>query len=151
PTSEFRQRLAALGIETDSFAGIMEGLAASGDRGREAILSLDAQARPAILALVSDGGKAIRSLEGDLHNAAGAAEATARTMGDTSESAWARLGNAFDQLRRSLIDPLLEPFVAELDGAATRIREFVKSADFSRVKAAVTEFATGAARVMREF
>lgn len=151
PASKFSRALRTLGIDGDDFIGVISQLAAAGDEGRKAILALDAEARPAILALVKSGGEGIRRLQEDFKSAAGEAERTAQAIGANFEGASNRFTSALDFLRRSLVDPILEPLAKEFDDAARRIRAFVETADFKALAASIRDFAVGSARAIAEF
>lgn len=151
PTSKFRGELRGLNITGNDFGEIVTKLAAAGDKGKKAILALDSEARPAILALVESGGKNIQRLIEDFQRASGEAERTAKTMGDNFGGATARLTSAFDTLRRALIDPILEPLKVQFDAAAERIRAFVETAQFERIKNAIKDFALSATDAIVQF
>lgn len=144
PTSNFRNALNGLGIEGNDFSSIIVKLGAAGDKGKQALLSLDSEARPAISALVSTGGAGIRRLTEDFKNAAGEAQRTATVMGENFSGASSRLANAFDTLRRALVDPILDPLAKQFDNAAAKVRAFAETSDFDRIKNAVKDFALGA-------
>ncbi len=144
PSSSFRDELAKLNITGGDFQSIIEQLAAAGDKGKTALLSLDAAARPAIAALVQSGGAGIRRLTEDFQHAGGEAERTAKIMGENFEGASSRLRNAFDALRRSLIDPVLQPLAAQFDDVAKRVRAFADTDAFAKIKQSVLDFATQA-------
>lgn len=141
PSSKFREELRGLGITSTDFTQIITKLAAAGDRSKRAILALDSEARPAIQALVTSGGANINRLIDDFQNVNGEAEKTARTMGENFAGATSRLRSAFDQLRRALIEPILDPLRTQFDDVAKRIRAFVDTAEFQRIVAAVKQFA----------
>lgn len=151
PASNFRIALLGAGIAGDDFITILEGLVKSGDAGKRALMSLDAEARPAILSLVNSGGQGLRQLRADLDAATGSVDETARVMGDNFDGAVSRFVNSLDAARRALVDPLLEPLKAQFDDAAVRVREFIKSADFSVLKQSVTDFVLSAAEALKRF
>lgn len=145
PASEFGKALRELGIESTDFVEVIDQLASKGQRGRDALLKLDAAARPAIMALVNRGGAGLRQLDEDLRNVAGAAEETALQMGDTLGGAFEAIGESFDQTRRSLVEPLLEPLKNELLVLAGELEKFAASPEFAEIKVALTSlFAEGA-------
>ncbi|MCZ2098238.1 MAG: phage tail tape measure protein, partial [Anaerolineae bacterium] len=144
PSSKFREELRGLGINSKNFTEIITQLAAAGDKGKRALLALDAEATPAIQALVTSGGANIKRLLGDFENVNGEVERTARTMGDNFGGATARLSSAFDQLRRALIEPILDPLKVQFDDVANRIRAFIQTAEFDRIIESVKRFAIDA-------
>lgn len=151
PTSKFREALNSLGISGNDFSAILEQLAARGEEGKTALLSLDAAARPAIMSLVNTGGAGLRKLREDLRQAGGEAARTAEVMGQNFAGASSRFGNALDALRRALVQPILEPLAREFDAAANRVRAFIETADFQALAATIRDFAVSAAQALREF
>lgn len=151
PASDFAKALRDLGIESTDFNTVIEGLAKSGKRGQEALLTLDAAARPAILSLVNAGSTALRQLDTDLRNAAGSADATARIMGDTLPGAVESIKDTFDRARRSLVEPLLEPIRKELFDLSTELSDFSKTPEFEEIKVALQSMFVDGATAAREF
>lgn len=151
PASEFRIALLGAGVESDNFIDIIDELAKSGEVGKQALLSLDAEARPAILALVNQGGAGIKQLRDQLNAAKGDAEATASVMTNNFDGAVLRFVSALDAARRALVDPLLEPLKKEFDSAAIRVQEFIKSADFATLRESVKTFVLSATEAFKKF
>lgn len=151
PTSRFNGALRGLGINSKDFTEVIKRLAAAGDRGKAALLALDAEARPAIQALVTSGGANIQRLVEDFKNADGEAERTARIMGENFEGASKRLKNAFDQMRRDIVDPILEPLAKQFDDVAKRIRAFIETAEFDRIVESIKTFVLDATASLIEF
>jgi TP901 family phage tail tape measure protein len=151
PTSEFSQALLGAGVAGGDFIDIIEGLAKSGDRGKRALKALDAEARPAILALVNSGAAGLKQLRVALDDAAGSAQKTADVMGDNFDGAVKRFVNSIDAARKALVDPLLEPLKKQFDEAAVRIRAFIETAEFDRLKESVTSFALSATEAFIKF
>jgi TP901 family phage tail tape measure protein len=137
PASEFAKALRDLGINSTDFGEILTQLATKGDAGRDAILKLDAAARPAILSLVSAGGEGLRKLTQDLDGASGAAGRIADTMNQSLNASVQGLKISFDQLRRDLVEPLLQPLAAELGKLSSEFTEFAQSPDFASLKEAL--------------
>jgi len=151
PASSFSKSLRDLRIDTTTFASTLDGLAASGSRGLDAILEIDAEARPAILQLVSKGGDGIRKLDQDLRNASGSAAQVAKVMGDNVAGAADKVGNTFDRVRRSLVEPLLGPLQKELSGLATELEAFAQSPEFEEIRVALQELFAEGASAAKEF
>lgn len=151
PASAFRTELNALGIKTNNFSEIIEQLAAQGEKSQAALLALGDRAGPAITALVTTGGAGIQRLTADFRGAAGEAERTARIMSENFSGASSRLTNAFDSLRRALVDPILDPLAKQFDSVAQKIRAFAETAQFERIKNAVRDFAVGATDAIIRF
>ena len=149
PSSAFAKALRDLGIESNDFATVIEQLGQSGERGREALQLLDAAARPAILSLVNAGGAGLRQLEADLRSAGGAAEETARQMGQSTSAATGSIAKSFDRVRRSLVEPILEPLRNELFALSVELEEFAKSPEFAEIKGALSELFLESAQAAR--
>lgn len=150
PASAFGKALRDLGIESSDFATVIVGLAKAGDRGKDAMLQLDAAARPAILSLVNSGGAALQQLETDLRSAGGAAAETAKLMGDSVAGANESIRDTFDRTRRSLVEPLLEPLKNELFELANELEAFAGSPEFEEIKGALKELFVEGAQAARE-
>ena len=151
PASEFNSELRGLGINSKNFSEIVKQLASSGDRGKKALLSLGAEAGPAISALVNRGVPDINRLQDAFKNVAGESARTAQVMGDNFDGASKRILSSLDQLRRDLIDPILEPLKTQFDDVSKRIRAFVETADFATIKAAFKDFALSATDALIQF
>lgn len=149
PSSAFAKALRDLGIESSDFATVVDELAKSGARGREALQLLDAAARPAILSLVDAGGAGLRQLETDLRNAGGEAEASARKMGQSTSAAAESISKSFDSVRRSLVEPILEPLRGELFALSKELEEFAQSPEFAEIKGALSELFMESAKAAR--
>lgn len=149
PSSTFAKALRDLGIESSDFATVIEELGKSGERGREAIQLLDAAARPAILSLVNTGGAGLRQLESDLRSAGGAAEETARQMGQSTSAATDSIAKSFDRARRSLVEPILEPLRNELFTLSLELEQFAKSPEFAEIRDALSELFLESAQAAR--
>lgn len=150
PASDFSRELRSLGIETSDFAEIITQLAAKGESGKAALLSLDAAARPALTALVDKGGAKLREMDAQLRNSAGEAERTAATMGDNLSGAAESMKDSFDRARRSLVEPLLAPLQAELQTLAAELETFAASPEFEQIKVALTTLFTESATAARQ-
>lgn len=150
PSSSFAKALRDLGIESNDFATVIEQLGQSGERGREALQLLDAAARPAIMSLVNTGGAGLRQLEVDLRAAGGAAEETARQMGQSTNAATASVEKSLDRARRALVEPILEPLREELFALSAELEAFAQSPEFAEIKSALTELFIEGAAAARE-
>ncbi|MBN8740736.1 MAG: phage tail tape measure protein [Xanthomonadaceae bacterium] len=150
PASKFSEALRGLGITSTNFIEVIKKIVAAGDRGKVALLALDAEARPAIQALVNSGAKNLDVLAAALKNSGGEAERQAVKMGQSFDGASKRLSNAFDQLRRDLVEPILEPVAAQFDDVAKRVRAFTETADFEKIIAAIKSFALQATDALIE-
>ena len=149
PASKFAKALRGLGIDTTDFAEVITRLAASGDKGKAALLELDAAARPAILALVDKGGAKLAELEASLRSASGEAVRTAEVMGDNLSGSLESMKDSFDRTRRSLVEPLLEPLKDELQALAGEIEAFAASPEFETIKTELKELFVESAAAAR--
>lgn len=151
PGSKFREELEKLGITGNDFGQILQQLAARGEEGKRALLSLDQTARPAILALFNKGGDSIRKFTEDLKNAEGAAARTAATVRDTLGNAWARFKQTTENALSNLIDPLLKPLQVELEALAARVDAFAKSPAFAELRDELTRAFSEGLQAVRTF
>ena len=149
PASKFAKALRGLGIETTDFAEVITKLAASGDKGKAALLELDAAARPAIVALVDKGGAKLAELEASLRSASGEAVRTAEVMGDNLSGSLESMKDSFDRARRSLVEPLLDPLKNELQALAGEIESFAASPEFETIKTALKDMFVESAAAAR--
>lgn len=150
PASKFREALRGIGITSTNFIEVMKQIVAAGDRGKIALLELDAEARPAIQALVNSGAKNLDILLEALLRAGGESQKQAQKMGDNFDGASRRLMNAFDQLRRDLVEPILTPVADQFDDVAERVRLFAETADFAKISEAIKQFAIQATEALIE-
>lgn len=127
PASSFRRELAAAGITTTNFNEALAQLAAAGPAGEKAILAVGLNAGPALRALLNQGIESLDELREALHNAEGAAANAAAVMDANLDGATRGLASAWDGLRRSLAEPVLEPLAQALSSLSERMREFVSS------------------------
>ncbi len=150
PSSAFAKALRDLGIESSDFAVVLDQLGKAGVRGREAIQLLDAAARPAILSLVDQGGASLRQLEEQLRASGGAAEQAAQQMGQSTGAATESIEKSFDRVRRSLVEPLLQPLQKELFDLSNELEAFSASPEFEEIKSALTDLFVESAHAARE-
>lgn len=151
PSSKFREELEKLGITGNDFGQILQQLAAKGEEGKRALLTLDQAARPAILSLFNKGGESIRRFTVDLENAKGAAASTAAVVRDTLGTAWARFRQTSENALSNLIGPLLKPLQAELEALASRVDAFAKSPAFAELRDELTRTFEGGLKAVRNF
>lgn len=151
PADSFSVALRELGIESTNFNEVIEQLATKGDAGRSAILKLDAAARPAILSLVAAGTGGIGKLNDALAASSGSAEKFAQVIGGSFAAAQERLSGSFDQNRRDLVEPILQPLILELNKLSEEFNTFSKSEDFKLLRAELTELFTEAGLAVKDF
>ena len=143
------RELAALGITSRDLGDVIDGIAAAGTRGERALQAFEQSAQPSIRTLATYATTA-RNLGLSLEDVQGATARAAEVTGNTFQGAVARLNSAWDSLRRSLVQPLLEPLAREFDALATGISNFTANGVERFQKAALQAFET-AARAVREF
>lgn len=134
PSSKFREALNQLGITGNNFGSILEQLAAKGEAGKAALLALDSEARPAIAALFGKGGASVARFTEELQRAEGAAAKTAGVIRDTLGNSFDRLSETVDNAFADLIDPVLKPLQAEIEGLAASIKAFAESPEFAELQ-----------------
>ena len=151
PASSFRKELAEIGITTDDFGEALNQLEAAGEDAEGALLSLGQRGGPALRVLVSQGGAAIKELSDDLRNAGGAAQDAADAMNNTLPGALAGLRSAWESLRLSLGDALIEPVTRQVTALADKIREFVNSESIERLKVVLVEGFEAGTQAIKDF
>lgn len=151
PSSNFRQELQKLGINTTNFNDVLSELAKRGDASRNAILALGDRAAPAILALVNNGKTALNSLQVSLQDVQGEADRTAKSFTDNFAGAQGKLASALDKLRRSIVEKALGPIAEGFASAAVKIREFINTAQFQKLTDAVRRFSEKGVKAVSDF
>lgn len=174
PASKFRNELAAAGITTGNFEKALHQLAAAGPRGSEAINAVGLEAGPALRALLNQGMGSLDELTKKLRGAEGSAKATADAMSNNLNGQLERLSTLWEDLKKELGKPLLDPVRQAVDSlgqsfkslvadgsinrfgvtlanafrtAVDGVKAFVSSIDFDAIKARITTFAEEAAAV----
>lgn len=137
PASQAREALAKLGITTGDLESVIDGLSKAGPAGEAAIRAFGVEAGPGLRALLAGGTAAIAEYTAKLQEAAGAAESSAKTMSDNLWGALDGLSSAWDTLRTSLVEPLLEPLKREADALAETLSGWTKSAQLEKIKTAL--------------
>ncbi|AHF04073.1 tail protein [Marichromatium purpuratum 984] len=137
PASKARQELAELGITTGDLGAAIDGIAAAGPRGADAMRAFGVEAGPGVRALVSEGSAGIREYTAKLNAASGAAQQSASVMGGNLNGALAALGSAWDSLRIQLVEPLLEPVRLQVEAFAKSLANFTKTSQFESMKSAL--------------
>lgn len=138
PASLFRKELAAIGVNTGDFQTVMARLAKGGKDTELAFSALGINGTAAIKSLVRDGGAGLAALNAELQKSAGITAATADTLNQNLVGAFNRATEAFKNLRVEFVEPLLAPLAGELDSITAKLREFVKTPEFEKLR---TEFA----------
>lgn len=151
PASRFRQELGAAGITTNDFGKALRQLAAAGPAGQKAVLAVGQEAGPALRALLNQGIGALDDLTAKLDNAKGSAAATAATMTNNLQGAVTGLGSAWDALRRTVVEPLLDPIKEQVIALTGRLRDLVTSGVAAQVGEALAAGFRTAAKFLGEF
>lgn len=105
--SSFRREMAAIGITTNDFESALKQLAASGDKGKKAIIAVGQEAGPALRALLNQGMPALDELKAKLQDAGGSAADTAAKMQDNLPGAMRSLGSVWESILITLGKPVL--------------------------------------------
>ncbi|AHF03441.1 tail protein [Marichromatium purpuratum 984] len=139
PASKARQELAALGVTSGDLGEAIDGIAAAGAAGERAVRAFGIEAGPGVRALLTEGSAGIAAYANQLNAAGGAAQQAAATMGSNLNGALQALRSAWDALRISLVDPLLEPIRREVEGLAESLGRFTQSARLEQLKATLLQ------------
>jgi TP901 family phage tail tape measure protein len=137
PTSRLSQELAALGITSRDLGVVIDALGQRGAGAEAAFNALGARGSAALRLLASAGTGSLQSLRAEFDNVAGASQTAADVINDSYEKAVERIGIAFDNLRRLLVEPLLGPLQTEIDNAAARLQAFAASPEFEQIQQAL--------------
>lgn len=138
PASRFSKELAAIGITSKDVPTVLEQLGKAGSKAEGAFTALGVNGTNAIKALASDGGAALKELQAAIDQSAGSTDRAAKALNDNLLGAFARAQEAFSALRAEFVEPLLGPLADELDAITLKLREFVESPEFDKLR---TEFA----------
>lgn len=125
PASKFREALRQAGISTGDFAEAIRQMAAAGPGAERALLAVGTEAGPALRALLNQGIGALDELRGKLLDSEGSARTFAAVMSSNLDGAFKGLGSAWDSLKISLGEPVLDTLNRQVTAVATRLRAFV--------------------------
>lgn len=137
PASKASKAVAELGIPTDNFIQLIEGLRQAGPEATKAINAFGIEAGPALRALIAEGAEGIGEFEDKLRSADGAAKQMADTTSDDLIGSARGFTSAWDAVRKTLSNPTLEPLAGLLDLVAGKFRE-MKEAGNLRVWGEIT-------------
>ena len=151
PASQFARELAKIGISSRDFNTVIAQLAAKGKDGEAAINALGSRGTIALKSLLANGGGALQELIGIMQSSEGAAQAAADKLNNTFNGAMERVKNAFADLKRALVEPLLEPLAQELDGATEALRKFATSPEFDALKETLRTLFLEGIKAVKEF
>lgn len=151
PSSALAKELDKLGISTRDLDGVIAELGKRGVSAEAVFTSLGGRSAVALRALAQDGGAALQALRGELDQSAGAASRAAEIINTDLATSASRLRQSFEQARRQLAEPLLEPLAAEIDSIAEAIRDFTQSPDFARLQEELPKLFAAGSEAVREF
>lgn len=139
PASKFRNELAAAGITTTDFETALRQLEAAGPAGQKAIAAVGLEAGPALKALLNQGIGSLDELKAKLLESAGAAKATADTMGNNLTGALGGLASAWDTVKNALATPVLPVLRDGVDQLTAALRSAVQDGTVGRFGAAIAD------------
>jgi TP901 family phage tail tape measure protein len=151
PASKFSTALDSIGIKTRNFNEVVVELARRGDEGKRALMALDSEARPAILALVNSGATNIQRLSDSFARMEVTAASAAAKMRDNLSGAADQASVAFDNLRKELVEPLLEPLTDELQALSKSLRDFAQSPEFEQIRTALKDLFVDGVEAAKQF
>ena len=151
PAKKAGAAIQGLGLNTSDFAGLVRNLRGDTDAAASVMESLSSRGRLALGILLNDGGASLDGMLDKYKNFAGASQAAADVVGDTFNAALDKLQNAFEQTKRTLLAPLLEPLTAEIQEAAKEIFAFSKTAEFDALSQSIKGFVIGSVAQIKEF
>lgn len=150
PTSKLRGELSELGIESSDLGEVLTKLGERGTDAESVFQALGVRGGTALRLLVQEAG-GVRALSGEVGNATGAIAAMAKILNTDLATSQANVGRAFEDLRRKLMEPLLEPLRIELDEITARMREFADSPEFARIRDALVKMFKSAMEAAKGF
>ncbi|PID65572.1 MAG: phage tail tape measure protein [Gammaproteobacteria bacterium] len=133
PASNAAKELDKLGIKTDNLAGVIDGLKNAGAGGKAAINAFGTEAGPALRTLISGGSAAINGYAQNLRNAGGAAQAAAAKMDDNFKGALRGLSSAWESVKNTLGEPVLDPVKEQIKRLSGIIRDWVSSGEITKL------------------
>lgn len=151
PASQFSQELSNIGIESREFDVVLQQLAERGAGAEKAFLSLGGRGTLVLRALAANGGTALQGLAAEFVNVSGATARAADVINKDFDTAAANAGRAFADLRRELVEPLLEPLRIELEGLSQSLRDFAASPEFEQIRSSLVEVFQAGIDAAREF
>jgi TP901 family phage tail tape measure protein len=151
PASKFAQELTKIGISSRDFNTVIAQLATKGKLGADAINALGDRGTIALRTLLTNGGGSLQQLIAIIEESGGAAARASDAMNSTFAAAMARISNAFGDLKRELVTPLLEPLAAELEGATAKLRAFATTPEFEAIKEALRTLFVEGIQAVKDF
>ncbi len=133
PASNAAKELDKLGIKTDDLAGVIDGLKNAGEGGKAAINAFGTEAGPALRTLIAGGSAAINEYAQNLRNAGGAAQAAAAKMDDNFKGALRGLSSAWESVKNTLGEPVLDPVKEQINRLSGIIRNWVSSGEITKL------------------
>nr|WP_242470107.1 phage tail tape measure protein [Thiococcus pfennigii] len=151
PASKASKALDAAGISTRHFVDLLAVLERGGPQAEAAILAFGKEAGPALRALLAQGSGGLRDLIGELDSAGGHADQTAGQMNRGLAKAMEVLGDAWGELKKRLVEPLLQPIEAQARSLAAAIVHFAETPAFAKIRDGLVSTFHAAAAALREF
>jgi len=150
PSSKASQELTKLGITSRDLGTVLGALQAKGGEASTAILAFGTEAGPGLRALIGEGQTGLEAYTGQLKNADGAASDAAAQMGGNLKMALASLNSAWESLKATLVEPLLEPIARTVRDLAAAFQDTLKDGSIKGVQDLLREFGTGIADSIRK-
>lgn len=151
PASKFRNALADAGITTVNFGDAINQLAALGPKGEKAITALGLRAGPTFRALLDQGIGALGDLTQELEKAGGSAASTGKIMDDNLSGATENFGNVWEQVKRTLVEPLLGPLKDQIVEFADKLKGLIADGTISKFGEAIRDNFLAAAAYIKDF
>lgn len=151
PSNKFRQDLVGLGIDTSSFATVLDGLKKAGDRGVEALDGLDKKSRPAILALAREGSASLQAMTRELQNSAGATESLSEKMTKHLKDALHDFGTHVEELAGEAVSGGIQPIEEEIRKLDEELLKVSKTEAFEKIKESIKLFVADAVQAFDKF
>jgi len=139
PSSKLRQQLVGLGIDTSSFATILDGLKAAGDRGVQALEGMDKRAKPALLSLIQAGGSGLRDLSAAIEQSTGETKRLSDFMTSGFGAAVKNFKTHIDEIAGETVSGVFAPLNAEIRKLDSELLEASKNGALEKIKESITD------------
>lgn len=143
-SSEFRRRLAGLGIDSTNLGTVFQQLAQKGTLAEVALSGFSDRTRAALRKLLQDGGANLDAVSLKLASVSGATARAAAEIENTLSETAKRAKQAFTSLAEALVLPTLPVLTAAFQRLEKGLADFAGSDAFKRLQEAFVNLAEGA-------
>ena len=141
PASTASAELNKLGISSRDLGTVLDRLKAAANSNEAAILAFGETAGPALRALIGEGSAGLQDLTAKLEDAKGAAGEASDQMAGNFKAAMEALTAAWDAVKRTLMEPVLEPLAKAAKALSKAFQDAIDSGAFSALQQVVKDVA----------